>query len=261
MNNEACLFVHIPKCGGTTFYRILVRQYPAQSMYAIDNIGPNIQESMKKFSKLPEQKRQQIKCIYGHMPFGIHNHLPAAFSYITFLREPVQRVVSHYNYVKVKKDHYLRKRILEENISLTDYVSQHITSEVRNGMTRQLSGVPEVDPIFGKKNVTENVYAKAIENIEHYFAVCGTLEKFEESLLLMALHYGWKHIYYQRKNINTSDKTDMPDHKTLDIIKECNQYDIKLYDYVNEKLIKKFVSRLILTTSCKREGLKTAYII
>ena len=36
----------------------------------------------------------------GHMPFGIHKRLPQDYTYITFLRDPIERVVSAYYFAR-----------------------------------------------------------------------------------------------------------------------------------------------------------------
>ncbi len=39
---------------------------------------------------------RDIHLLGGHLPFGIYQYLPSDSRYITFLRDPVERTLSHY---------------------------------------------------------------------------------------------------------------------------------------------------------------------
>lgn len=87
---HSLIFLHIAKASGSTLHRIIERQYPAEVIYSID--GLNVAESTNKFKNLSREQRQKIKVLKGHMSFGLHEYLPRPSTYITMLREPVERV-------------------------------------------------------------------------------------------------------------------------------------------------------------------------
>ncbi len=240
MNKEnlkkTLIFLHIPKAGGTTFYGILDRNYLREKTFHFDSSNP--EKSMREFKEMSPEERGEYDLVMGHMIFGAHEVLPAA-QYITFLRNPVDRVVSHYYYVREKKDHYLREEILTKNYSLLDYVESGISTELNNGQVRSISGtVKSVE--FGK--CTETMLEQAWENIEKYFAGVGILEKFDESLILFRNTLGWKGWpYYMKRNITKSRSavSDVPV-KTIEAIKEYNRLDIELYNESMGKFNEKF---------------------
>ena len=72
---------------------------------------------------------------------------------------------------------------------------------------------------------------KALENIKQYFSFVGTIEKFNESLIILQKMYGWSITNYEIKNKNdASKKIEEIDRKTIDAIKYFNAADIALYE-------------------------------
>ena len=40
----------------------------------------------------------EIQFLYGHLPFKIHNKLKNKYLFVTIVREPIQRCISHYKW-------------------------------------------------------------------------------------------------------------------------------------------------------------------
>jgi hypothetical protein len=78
---------------------------------------------------------------------------------------------------------------------------------------------------------TAEICERAKENLVRYFSVVGLSERFEESLALMKLRFGWKLQRYSSFNVTRTrpKKADLP-RSTLDLILEKNSFDISLYD-------------------------------
>src|SRR5678815_616084 len=84
------IFLHIPKTAGSTLDKIIDHQYKRTSIFTRAYI------SMDEFKILPEAHREKIRVLRGHMHFGVHEYLPQSSIYITILRNPIDRVISHY---------------------------------------------------------------------------------------------------------------------------------------------------------------------
>ncbi len=106
------IFLHAPKCAGDSFNSYIRANLKNKSL-KID-----INEISKKLSKnevwclseaeikkidnylrlLPEESKDKIEIIYGHdVYYGVHKFFPKRNPrYFTFLRDPIERVLSHY---------------------------------------------------------------------------------------------------------------------------------------------------------------------
>lgn len=234
--NHLIIFVHIPKTAGTTFHRIVERQYFPNCIFTID--GENISQSIETLKIKIERNNIDLKMLRGHMPFGLHRLFSQQISYLTILRNPIERIISHYYYVVNTKNHYLHKYVRRNQISLKNYVTKRISTEIDNGQTRTLSGllsgvVNHKDIDYGK--CSSAMLNKAIKNLKKYFSIVGLTEKFDETLILTQKIYGWELPYYtiQKKTKFRPNINDISS-GTLAAISEYNEYDIELYNYAKE---------------------------
>ena len=190
-------------------------------------------EKLHTFKKLPPERRRQIRLLCGHMPFGLHKYLPCPADYITILRDPVDRVVSHYFYSRRKTTHYLHEQVEKGKLSLGEYISQQVATELDNGQVRLLSGVEKSVP-FGK--VTREMLEQAKENLMCHFKVIGLTERFDESMMLLRKDFpwvGWP--FYSATNVTKKRLrlTEIPSEE-LDIVRGVNRLDSELYDFVHK---------------------------
>ena len=100
--------MHLPKCGGTTFNTILDRMYLPEEIFDI-KLTDNSSLNTEDFISLAVQEKDKIKLLKGHMQFGLHKYFSANSEYITFLRNPIERIISYYYYVKRSPNHRLYK--------------------------------------------------------------------------------------------------------------------------------------------------------
>lgn len=226
------IFLHIPKAAGSTLNYVLTREYSREETFGMDNT--RIKESIERLVGLPQSDRRKIRILRGHMPFGLHRHLPSPAAYVTILREPVSRMISHYHYVLATKAHYLHEEVVSKRMSLHDYVVSGISEELDNGQTRLLAGYIDEIPVG---ECTDELLDLAIENIENHFLVVGISERFDETLLRMYGALEWRRTpFYVRQNENKQRhalKSVLPE--TVDAIRERNRLDCKLYEHAKTR--------------------------
>lgn len=228
--NGTVIFLHIPKTAGLTLYDIFDRIYGRAHIYTFVGGRQRLAQSLNTFKALPEAQRANFRLIRGHTPFGIHTLLSEPFTYVTFLRDPVKRVISHYYYVLNTPHHLLHETMVSQTMSLEDYVSSGINYELDNGQVRQLAGVSDEIP-YG--DCAEDLLAQAIANLETCFPVVGLTERFDESLLLMHHFLGWqKYPYYVPQNVSRK-KPPLSEvsAQTTQLIEQHNALDRALYAY------------------------------
>lgn len=230
LKDKNLIFLHLPKNGGNTLHSILKRKYNNKSIFSIKVIE-NIRLNTNEFINLTENERLKIKLLKGHMLFGLHQHLIGESKYITFLRNPEDRIISFYHYVKSRPKHRLYNFIHSNNYSLYDFVINVNEGDVHNAQIRWISGI---------NGSEKEMFQKALKNIETHFSFVGFQEYFNESLILLSESYNWSTPYYkyQNKGSYAKNKDTLLDKKTKKAIAERNKGDLELYAIL-EKQFKK----------------------
>lgn len=240
---EKCLiFLHIPKAAGTTLYNIIERQFPPETIHDIYGNGlAGLRADYENFKSLPDEEREKIRLLRGHIAYGIHRHFRRPTTYITMLRHPVERIISHYYYVLRMPEHYLYQEVTSNKMSLADYVTSGITSELLNGQTRLLSGFQETGEVeVTEPSVATDVLDAARKNIREHFIGVGLAERFDESIILLKRLLGWSNVYYSRDNVTKGRpvKREIPA-ETIRLVENYNDADMELYEFANQVLEEK----------------------
>jgi hypothetical protein len=217
---DGCMiFLHVPKAAGQTLNVVIGRQYERDEVYWYTN-------PIWSFDRIPSYLPRSIRVIAGPMPFGIHRDIPGPTTYITMLREPSERVLSLYDYIRENRAHPLHEEVAR--LSLEEFVTSNVDRyEVQNGQTRQISGVRQ-DP-------DRPALELAKSNLREFFSVIGLVEKFDESLMLLRKKFGWRMPFYVKKNV-TSQRTarsTVPE-RVRAAIAERNELDIELFAFAHD---------------------------
>ena len=220
-SKEAIIFLHLPKTAGTTLNRLIEWEYPLADMYSIDPVL--FEWSAAHLHKLPKRRLSRMRMFKGHMVFGLHQILPQPSTYITVLRNPVDRVLSAFYYMRNYRLHPQYWKLRRENWTVERFVERSTRDNVQ---CKIIAAADYHSPC------TEEILERAINHLDHYFSVVGLSERFEESLALMKLRFGWQLNSYSSFNVTRArpQKTDLPQ-TTLDLIAERNRFDVALYEH------------------------------
>jgi len=207
-------YVHIPKTAGTSF-RVAAQNSFGKKNTLFDygnesNVTSSIiKESMyiqKDENLLIEQFNKHNKLILsGHVPVTKYYHLFKKFNIITFVRNPIDQVVSHYK-------HYCRDLQYKE-----DFPSFIKDERFKNLQTRMLTSNP-------------------LETI----GFIGLTEEYELSIKLINNIYNLK-LKILNKNISPnefSDKAELSE-DILQLILDENKDDMLLYETIKSDFYKK----------------------
>lgn len=86
-DNATIVHIHVPRTGGTSL-RLLLNQAFGTNRCLMNYQG--------EIEGLTPRDLAGLRCISGHIPYGVHRHLAGPASYITVLRHPIDRYVSTY---------------------------------------------------------------------------------------------------------------------------------------------------------------------
>jgi hypothetical protein len=198
------VFVHIPKAAGTSLREVVARHYPRDVQLATE--APII---------LSDEQRRRIRVLVGHVPFGTQAQLAPPVDVITMLRDPIDRVISLYYFIRRLPHHPLHGAARRQ--SLEDFAASR-PLEACNQQVRQIGGVdpPSLDAALG--------------NLMRGVRVFGIAERFDESLVLMQRAVGWRNIYHRDLNV-TRDRPRLRDVSPVAVrrIERENALDLELY--------------------------------
>jgi hypothetical protein len=220
---QSCLvFIHIPKTAGSTLSTSLMLNYPPHKSIRLDLID---RPAADIESEISLEQRARARLLRGHLPYGVHRHIPRSCEYITVLREPVARVTSAYKFIVSNpaafSDHPLHDPQVGGRIGLERYLEAEGGREGRgNRQTRLLSG-------RHSGHLDREALEEAKRNLET-FLVVGLTERFEETFALMRRALGLRIPFYVTRLV--SAPFEISDH-AVDLIRQQNELDLDLYAY------------------------------
>lgn len=223
--NPLLIFLHLPKTAGTTLASVLEHEYGADAIVNCYDMT-----FVDDLASIEPDVLERARVIQGHFYFGVHSVLSRPASYITMLRDPVDRVVSHYHFVRSQPDHYL---YAEANaLSLVDFVISRAGDEPNNDQTRLLAGARTNTPD------ASTLLDIAKQHLLDHFKVVGLTEEFDRSMILMKRVLGWKTPHYVSQNVgHYSTAREMLSADVLRQINDFNALDRELYEFARLRFV------------------------
>jgi Galactose-3-O-sulfotransferase len=222
MSEPLVTFIHLPKTAGVTVSAILRGQYTDVERLERDKVGDDARA-------LRVRSGGSARAVAGHMPYGLHKVLSRPCAYLTVLRDPVQRIASHYHWVSRHPSSPRHAELVSNRMSISDYVQWHSAARAfNNGQTRLLGRewFDYDDP------ATEETLEAAKRNLERFVCV-GLMDRFDESVLMMRRKLGWSWPTYQPRNVAPAQ--DPIDAETRETILRYNRLDVELCRWARER--------------------------
>ena len=247
------VFLHIHKTAGTSLRGLLLRQFAAGRVHLMDQHYFRVQQAVDALAAREVEERRRIDLLVGHVAYGIHALLPRPSTYLTVLREPVARTLSEYYFVRSAPAPYIRgvlnakrelsnyERQFQEHLrrdstpanSLEAFLEMLRGSAALNLQTRMIGGfVARGGYLRPYPPLPAAALQTAKNNLRDNIAICGLVERFDESVLLMQATLGWRSACYTVENARRGELHRVPVSKaTLSMIERHCALDIELYDY------------------------------
>jgi hypothetical protein len=115
--NDKLVFLHIPKCAGTTLHQVLVKDVDAKVI---------CNERFNGLKNWPLNYLQKFKIFSGHFDYNsvaLLNVTPE--NIITILRDPIERLISLYYFLKSHKLEFARR----QNMGLVEFTHNYSIEE------------------------------------------------------------------------------------------------------------------------------------
>ena len=218
--SDTVLFMHIPKTAGTAFREAIEGNYrPSQIAYLYPDPPGFL---FCEFGSLPLEQRARFRLILGHYHYGVHRFLPQKSTYISIVRDPVRRVISHFRYsVGPQQGADSASPSL-----LVELLERGATVDFDNLMVRCFSGVVKGDVPPG--HVNRDVYELAVHNLRTSFKFVGHQERSDEAYTALQRQFGWNR-RAALEVVNRGGSDDGRFDSVRKTIKHFNHWDCELY--------------------------------
>ena len=239
-------FIHVPRTGGGTVSSALSKNY--SRLRGVGNFQRGPEKTRMAIERLGTDSGEW-KALGDHAPLGLYlRYLPADTRYMTILRDPVDRVLSHYHFHARAGERKLRttwREMLErdreerggEPITLDDETDFSLEAGLArrvtiydNFMTRFLWGG---ETIFGE--LPADALDRAKENVGSFWFV-GIQERLDDSIVLLGRKLGIGLMPYYLRHVNQArPRLEETSDELRRLIAEHNQLDAELYRFARER--------------------------
>ena len=226
--HRAIIFLHIEKTAGTSISNLIAKAHDPEAMLRIGST-PELMQILSK----PSGKR--YTAIMGHLFYGMHlfglTYHP--YAYYTMLRDPVDRLVSQYHYIRRTPGHHLHQLVNTNNLSLEQFArtNHHANQQViRLGFHIHHHGNR-----FEIGHTDKDILVTAKHTLVHGVKHFGIYEHFDESIDRLSALIGVSINAIPQENVsfNRQKVADL-DRSTLDLIRQGNALDMALYEFAKQ---------------------------
>jgi len=167
------IFIHIPKCGGSTIRDAMISHYGTESVVKVygGSWSPNYFSKEGFIRALHDGFDAQVKALCGHFSLSdLDDYVDANARMFTAVRDPIEREISNINYLKVSPGH--RRHQYGMGINETN-----LFDRLRNKRSNIQSDVLSFDGSESRlKELHDRIQIFRVENISELLISLGYLK-------------------------------------------------------------------------------------
>ncbi len=249
---EILVFLRVPKTAGTTLEAVFERCLPGANFHGHIHVSASAlllrptSEIAEKFRQLPPEEQRAVRCLVDeHVAIDVATVFDRPVRFFTVVRDPVDRAISNFFHNRAS-DHlpcypFIKDRTIEE------YLDSGIGIDADNHQVRILSGCASLDCQWDPQGralsgppVKRRHLELAKRNIEERFIVAAPMEQVTALIWFFKRLYNWPlHlVIFNKKNESAGSgrpTVDVVSAETRNRLKQMNQYDTELYDWVKTR--------------------------
>lgn len=232
------VFTHIPKTGGGSLTQIFRDNFPAEQIMDISALRVRERSDAKAvLSQEINRVAKSIQVIYGHVNFSynVQQYLRRDCANMTLLREPVERVISLFYFVRqLKNGNKIAEEINQKGISLDDFAVYETFQPLDNIQVRYLANSrgPDSNLTIADRHLLE----EAKENLLKRFDIFGVTEHFDVFAERLCRRFNLTYNPSVRLNDSGKPGLEMIAADTVNKIRERNSYDLELWQFAKKTL-------------------------
>jgi len=215
------IHIHIPKTGGTSI-RDIYKNWFSQGLL-LHYFNGTKQKKPNKFNLEKLHTLNQPVCVYGHFnhkrEFGTRDYYPEVNQFITILRDPFEKAISGYFFLRKQKDLWVDQSNIPKS-NLLEYLQNH-------------QGSKSIYNFFPYEVTMQNYK----EIIETKFIEIGILEHLDESMQRIAKKLSFKYDSGSIPLLNTTNRDQRVPYEIKEEFRENNKLLYAIYEYVLSKYI------------------------
>jgi hypothetical protein len=222
---DRLIFLHLPKTAGVNIRELLSRQYHRLPTFIRGS------PDHRQLFHMHARDREAFRVVGGHYRFGLHLLFASPSRYMTFLRHPIERVISHHAYIRWQPLHEWHERMNAADVSLEQWVKLGAADAFDNLQVRRLALRSDEDVPF--RQMTRQMLDEAKRILEERIDFLGITERYEESIRQFARQLDWREpVTVERLNVtpNRRAASDFPPSARAAVL-DHNALDIELYEF------------------------------
>jgi len=225
------LFLHIPKTGGSSFLTALGNIFGERRVRRLRYAEEMAQAQI---DRIVSDEIQDIDCLVGHFPIHVFAKHLDTFRPFTILRDPVDRVMSLFRFLKRAPKRETERLELRKDFGFDDFIESRVPeiyAQSRNLMCRMLCGDEEMsDPLAAAFWEPRDPAALVHQALATLRAIEFGLLEDMQSTLTLAQHFCATNFNLDEYRANATDApgAEWTAHNIHRIV-DLNTLDVALY--------------------------------
>ena len=207
------VFIHIPRTAGSTLNKLLMRNYKFRAdSYGNSFFPPYPLSQFRSLVEAPQSEDDRIRPAFftGHIDLSneIFFHMPVQYVAMTMLRDPVERIVSHYRFNSTQQSVF-RDAIREKGLNVVDYYKHFACAIPQQYELFAVTPDTEMDRAVQFMDDEPVRVSRAVRNLERRVSLFGLQEDFSGFVAMLAARLGLPDVSYKPLNTLPPGATDV----------------------------------------------------